>query len=79
MTGVCWSSVINQIVVGLSNGEAQIYFDERLSQMGALKAVNKQPRREKDPILGYSAPVYLPHSLPLYKEKQTNNAKKDLL
>jgi hypothetical protein len=51
----------------LANGEAQIYFDERLSKMGALKAVNKQPRVEKDPILGYSAPVYNPHSLPLYK------------
>jgi hypothetical protein len=47
--------------------------------MGALKAVNKQPRVEKDPKFHYSAPVYLPHSLPLYKERPTNNTKKDEL
>ena len=67
VNGVEWSPVLNQIVAGLSNGEAHIYFDERLSQMGALKAVNKQPRKIKDPTLGYKAPVYLPHSLPMYK------------
>jgi WD40 repeat protein len=42
--GLCWSPAINQIIVGLANGEAHIYFDERLSRMGALKAINKQPR-----------------------------------
>jgi hypothetical protein len=50
-----------------------------MSKMGALKAVNKQPRVDKDPKLDYSAPIYLPHSLPLYKERPTNNIKKDLL
>jgi hypothetical protein len=44
-----------------------IYFDERLSKMGALKAINKQPRVDKDPNLGYSAPIYNPHALPIYK------------
>jgi hypothetical protein len=44
ISGVCWNPAINQIVVGMANGEAHIYFDERLSRMGALKAVNKQPR-----------------------------------
>lgn len=47
--------------------------------MGALKAYKKEPRVEKDPKLGYTAPVYLPHSLPLYKERPTNNTKKDQL
>lgn len=77
--GLCWSPAINQIIVGLANGEAHIYFDDRLSRMGALKAINKQPRVEKDPKFHYSAPVYLPHSLPLYKERPTNNTKKDEL
>jgi len=67
VNGICWSTAINQIVVGLSNGEAQIYFDERISRMGALKAINKQPRVDKDPKFNFTAPVYLPHSLPLYK------------
>jgi len=66
VTGVTWSPVLNQIVVGLSNGEAQIYFDERLSVRGALKAVNKNPRVEKDPKFDYSI-IYNPHSLPMYK------------
>lgn len=79
MTGVCWNSVINQIVVGTASGETKIFFDERLSKMGALKAINKQPRVDKDPKLGYTAPVYLPHSLPMYKERPTNNIKKDML
>lgn len=77
--GVTWSPAINQIIVGTANGEARIYFDERFSKLGALKAINKQPRVDKDPILGYSAPVYLPFGLPMYKEKMTNNAKKDIL
>lgn len=47
--------------------------------MGALKAYKKEPRKEKDPKLNYSAPVYLPHSLPLYKETPSNNIKKELL
>lgn len=34
---------------------------------------------DKDPKFDYSAPVYLPHSLPIYKERPTNNIKKDLL
>lgn len=45
--------------------------------MGALKAINKQPRVEKDPKFNFTPPVYLPHSLPLYKERPTNNTKKD--
>ncbi len=65
--GLTWSPSINQIIVGKANGEAQIYFDERLSKMGALKAINKQPRVEKDPLLNYKAPIYNPHSLPMYK------------
>jgi hypothetical protein len=74
-----WSPAINQIVVGLANGEANIFFDERLSRLGALKSINKQPRRDKDPNLNYKPSVYLPHSLPLYKERPTNNIKKDIL
>jgi hypothetical protein len=77
--GLCWSPAINQIVVGKANGEAHIFLDDRLSRMGALKAYKKEPRVEKDPKLGYTAPVYLPHSLPLYKEKPTNTTKKDQL
>mgnify|MGYP000971168961 CR=1 FL=1 len=65
--GLTWNPAINQIVVGTANGEAKIYFDEKMSKMGALKAINKQPRVDKDPKLDYSAPIYLPHSLPLYK------------
>lgn len=67
INGMCWSPAINQIIVGLENGDAMMYFDGRLSQMGALKAINKQPRVDKDPQLGYTPPIYNPHSLPLYK------------
>jgi WD40 repeat protein len=74
--GLCWSPAINQIIVGKANGEAHIFLDDKLSKMGALKAYQKEPRVDKDPKLGYTAPVYLPHSLPLYKETLTNNPKK---
>ena len=65
--GCAWSAPINQIVVGLGNGETNIYLDSKLSRLGALKAYKKAVPRIKDPTLGYSAPVYNPHSLPLYK------------
>ena len=61
----------------MSSGEAHIFLDQRLSKLGALKSYQKQPRKEKDPKLGYTPPVYLPHSLPMYKQKVTNNPKKD--
>jgi WD repeat-containing protein 70 len=77
--GLTWSPVINQIVVGTSSGSTLIYLDQRLSRMGALKAYKKEPRVDKDPYLGYTAPVYLPHSLPLYVEKPTNTTRKDQL
>ena len=44
-----------------------------------MKAYKKEVPRQKDPTLGYSAPVYNPHSLPLYKETMTNNPKKNAL
>lgn len=77
VTDVTWSKAINQIVIGTSGHEARIYFDHNLSIKGALQAINKQPRVDKDPKFDYSHPVYLPHSLPLYKERPTNNNKKD--
>jgi hypothetical protein len=77
ITDVTWSKAINQIVIGTSNNEARIYFDSHLSLKGALQAVNKQPRVDKDPKFDYSHPIYLPHSLPMYKERPTNNNKKD--
>lgn len=77
MTDVQWSKAINQIVIGTSTHEARIFFDTSLSIKGALQAVNKQPRVDKDPKFDYSHPIYLPHSLPLYKERPTNNNKKD--
>ena len=78
VTDVTWSKAINQIVIGTSKNCAQIYFDNHLSIKGALQAVNKQPRVDKDPKFDYSHPIYLPHSLPMYKERPTNNIKKDL-
>ena len=78
ITDVVWSNAINQIVLGTSACEAKIYFDPQLSIKGALQAINKQPRVEKDPKFDYSHPIYLPHSLPIYKERPTNNNKKDL-
>jgi hypothetical protein len=77
ISDVAWSKAINQIVIGTSNNEARIYFDYHLSIKGALQAVNKQPRVDKDPKFDYSHPIYLPHSLPMYKERPTNNNKKD--
>lgn len=77
MTDVVWSKAINQIVIGTSSQEARIYFDNHLSVKGALQAVNKEPRVDKDPKFDYSHPIYLPHSLPIYKERPTNNNKKD--
>ena len=67
MTDVVWSRAINQIVIGTSDKDARIFFDNNLSVKGALQAVSKQPRVDKDPTFDYSNPIYLPHSLPLYK------------
>ena len=63
--------------MGTSACDARIYFDPNLSVKGALQSISKQPRVEKDPKFDYSHPVYLPHSLPIYKERPTNNNKKD--
>eukprot|EP00919_Chromeraceae_sp_WS-2016_P027224 GHVR01064709.1.p1 GENE.GHVR01064709.1~~GHVR01064709.1.p1 ORF type:complete len:202 (-),score=14.65 GHVR01064709.1:1212-1817(-) len=78
ITGVAWNPVLNQIVVGTSECEAKIFFDKRLSVKGALKSINKQPRIDKDPKFDYSHPIYLPHSLPIYQQRPTNNINKDI-
>lgn len=77
VTDVVWSKAINQIAIGTSKNSARIFFDNKLSVKGALQSVNKEPRIDKDPKFDYSHPIYLPHSLPLYKERPTNNNKKD--
>lgn len=67
VTGVCWNETINQIVVGNGN-DGKVFFDEEVGSVrGALKCYNKQPRVDRDPKFDYSHPIYLPHSLPLYK------------
>lgn len=78
ITDIKWSAPLNQIMVGTTSNEAMIYFDKRLSRKGAVECISRQPRIEKDYTFGYTLPVYLPHSLPLYNERPTNNIKKDL-
>lgn len=78
VTDIKWSKVLNQIMIGTTSNQAMIYFDKGLSYKGAVECVQRQPRVEKDYTFGYTLPVYLPHSLPLYNERPTNNQKKDL-
>jgi hypothetical protein len=77
VTDIKWSKVLNQIMIGTTDNKAMIFFDKRLSHRGAVECVQRQPRVEKDYTFGYTLPVYLPHSLPLYNERPTNNQKKD--
>jgi hypothetical protein len=50
-----------------------------MSRLGALKSYKKKVPIKKDPTLGYTAPVYNPFGLPLYKESPANNPKKAAL
>ena len=54
ITDITWNKEINQIAIGTSQAETRIYFDQNLSRKGALQAVDKQLRVDKDPKSDYS-------------------------
>lgn len=76
ITDIKWSEVLNQIVVGTTTNEAHIYFDKDMSKKGAMQAMQREPRVEKDPIFGNKASVYNPHSLDMYKAPVVNTSTK---
>lgn len=72
ITDIKWSPILNQIVVGTTTSDANIYFDKDLSKKGALQAMQKQPRVQKDFNFGKTAAIYNPHSLDMYKTTPVN-------
>lgn len=72
-----WHPKINQIAVGLSDGNAKIFFDPTKSNKGAVLCVGKVKRKRIDPTDTLLKPQIInPHSLRMFKEKRADTVKK---
>jgi WD40 repeat protein len=65
-----WNQTTNQIFLTLSNGQIKVLFDNELSKKGILLAVQKAPKRSKDPSdYAVVGEIYLPFALNMYQEE----------
>jgi WD40 repeat protein len=73
-----WHPKLNQIVVGLGNGEARVLFSPRYSIRGAkLCVVKKKTQRIEDVAhSALNAPIITPHALPLFRADQPKSLKR---
>eukprot|EP01132_Coremiostelium_polycephalum_P002286 gene2286-2820_t len=69
-----WNSRINQVMVSCSDGNTRIFYDPDKSEKGIKLCVNKAPRRKDPSDFVPERPIYTPHALPLFREK---NPKKE--
>jgi len=72
-----WHPKLNQIVVGLSDGNVRVLFDPSKSRNGATLCVGKVKHKRVD--LGeelIKPQIINPHSLRMYREKKTDTIKK---
>lgn len=72
-----WHPKLNQVMVGLSDGNVKVYFDPAKSHNGATLCVGKVKRKRVD--LGeemIKPQIINPHSLRMYREKRNDSIKK---
>ena len=70
---VKWKKKINQILVGTSDGYANIYFaPPPISKNGIINSIFKRPKeyKEKQDIFNAPMPIITPIQLPLFEEKE---------
>ena len=72
-----WHNKINQVIVGLSDGNVKVLFDPKISNNGATLCVGKVKHKRFDPGEGVLKPQIInPHSLRMYREKRAETMKK---
>jgi len=72
-----WHSKINQILVGLSDGNVKVLFDPEKSNKGATLCIGKIKKRRYDPSDELITPkIITPHALRMYKEKREDGIRK---
>ena len=72
-----WHPKLNQVIVGLSDGNARVLFDPSKSRNGATLCVGKVKHKRVD--LGeemIQPQIVNPHSLRMYREKKVDSVKK---
>lgn len=78
---VVWHPRLNQVLVGLGNGELNLHYDPEKSKQGALLCASRAPRRRDraDAVLPPTQnQVLTPHALPLFREERPRSTKKRL-
>jgi len=63
-----WHPKLNQIAVGLSNGDIKFYFDRELSHRGILLCAEKVKKKAFKMEVFAEQAIYTPYSLPMYRE-----------
>eukprot|EP00828_Plagiopyla_frontata_P036859 TRINITY_DN4854_c0_g1_i6.p1 TRINITY_DN4854_c0_g1~~TRINITY_DN4854_c0_g1_i6.p1 ORF type:complete len:281 (-),score=54.23 TRINITY_DN4854_c0_g1_i6:31-873(-) len=46
ITDILWNREINQIIVGQSDGNIKIFYDNEMSKKGAMQCITRQPRKK---------------------------------
>lgn len=78
VTTVLWHPKINQVFVGLSNGEVKLYYDPIRSARGALLCAKKAVRRERKQEVITEQLVIAPLSLPMFQPRREDEDEKEV-
>ncbi|KAI1292519.1 WD repeat-containing protein 70 [Halotydeus destructor] len=70
-----WHPKLNQIVVGSSNGEVKVYFDNKLSDRGAKLCAFRVKKRVVEAFMLTKPQIITPHALPMFKEERWRSKK----
>lgn len=82
---VAWHKILNQIIVALSDGTIQMFFDDQFSKKGAIIAASKGlrktddltlllNRRGHDAITSFPGEIITPHALPIFREDNASSS-----
>ena len=70
-----WHPRLNQLFISSSDGNVTVYYDERLSDKGALICVGKVRKKEKEAFVLNKPQIITPHALPMFKEERKKSRK----
>lgn len=70
-----WHPRLNQIFVGCGDGVVKVFYDEKVSDKGAMLCAGKVRKREKGAFLLTKPQIITPHALPMFKEERKKSWK----
>ena len=70
-----WHPRLNQIFVGTADGIVKVFYDEKLSDRGAMLCAGKVRKRGKEAFMLTKPQIITPHALPMFKEERKKSWK----